>query len=432
MIYSIEIFCILPIAYYLPIFTFRVLFNYRPKMKQLLPYLLCCAVAVQVLYQLMTEEAAIITRSIILVVAITVLLFAFFRERPAQLAASLSLAIFLLIIFEICAYFIFFVVTPSFLQQYDKALTIRMNLPTFMAPYIIVLVIGQMRKSMRIKKQSRVIMRFLTILFPVLVLASAFIIALEIERVSLVGIKTQGVEPLFIYVAVLIVSTIISCALTLQLAWQVQRKNETLLKYQKTITDLYDSTRLFRHNYKNVLLMLNGYFREGDYENIERVLKGMNEEYAAVYSSEYAEGVASIQDAGLRWLLISKLVQAQSLCINCAVHVAGGIENVSLTPSELAEIIGILLDNAIESAAVSEKKLAGLELVNEGGVFTATVRNTFRVMPDINRIFEKEYSTKGGHAGLGLYRVKQILDRNQSALTDVKVQDGYFIFSLSL
>ena len=52
--------------------------------------------------------------------------------------------------------------------------------------------------------------------------------------------------------------------------------------------------------------------------------------------------------------------------------------------------------------------------------------------PDLARIFDKGYTTKTGHTGLGLHRLRQLLRRHPRALTDARLIDDTFIFTVSV
>ena len=78
-------------------------------------------------------------------------------------------------------------------------------------------------------------------------------------------------------------------------------------------------------------------------------------------------------------------------------------------------ILGIFLDNAIEAAAGSERKVVNFYVVEKNNKITVDISNSFSdtglKLDDINK---KGVSSKGENRGLGLYKVKEIIKKKQS------------------
>ena len=76
---------------------------------------------------------------------------------------------------------------------------------------------------------------------------------------------------------------------------------------------------------------------------------------------------------------------------------------------------GILLDNAIEASLDCKEKIINVKFKNDSfnNRQLLIVENTY-INKDVNldKIFEKSYSTKPNNTGLGLWEVRQILKKN--------------------
>ena len=82
---------------------------------------------------------------------------------------------------------------------------------------------------------------------------------------------------------------------------------------------------------------------------------------------------------------------------------------------ELIEVIGILLDNAVEYEIEHKKgKEIYFRLTDYGDKLNIVCRNKVDdiSLDKINDFFKKGYSTKGENRGLGLYNVKKTLEGN--------------------
>jgi two-component system sensor histidine kinase AgrC len=97
-----------------------------------------------------------------------------------------------------------------------------------------------------------------------------------------------------------------------------------------------------------------------------------------------------------------------------------------LSPEELTQITGNLLDNALEAAIPSGRVDLSIKTSKLGLQIKAS--NTCVPLPpsDQNKIYAAGYTTKKEHSGLGLYIIKQIADRNggQLELREAKEYSG--------
>jgi len=77
-------------------------------------------------------------------------------------------------------------------------------------------------------------------------------------------------------------------------------------------------------------------------------------------------------------------------------------------------MLGILLDNALEASAESDSKYVEF-LVKEdqpSNSIIIEISNSFTGNPDIQKIYEKGFSTKEDHKGIGLWELKRVIAKN--------------------
>lgn len=74
----------------------------------------------------------------------------------------------------------------------------------------------------------------------------------------------------------------------------------------------------------------------------------------------------------------------------------------------MVEILGILLDNAIEAAMNIENPVIYVYIVNQKGIIVEVSNPILDVTyGEIMHFFEEGYSRKDGHNGLGLYKIAE-------------------------
>ena len=98
----------------------------------------------------------------------------------------------------------------------------------------------------------------------------------------------------------------------------------------------------------------------------------------------------------------------------------------------LIRVFGNLLDNAIEAAADSEDKYIILHILKKESSVFFIIYNTFREKPDLEKIFEKGYTTKGDGHGNGLYFVKKYLEKRDDIYPIFSVERNEFVQSLEI
>lgn len=200
---------------------------------------------------------------------------------------------------------------------------------------------------------------------------------------------------------------------------------EEMLELQKSSLTLYENSREFVHDYKNFLLYLQGAMENGESENVYKIVSEKLNDAQDVYNSSYRINLNEVSDSGLRWLLVSKISEAIKKSVSFEVRNVEDTDYI-MKKSEFIEMLGILIDNAVEAAEESEKRRVVLDIKKTPCGYTMTVSNTYKTAPDIVRMFDRDYSTKNGHSGIGLNRVRNITDKYDGITLNAGVSEGFF------
>lgn len=200
---------------------------------------------------------------------------------------------------------------------------------------------------------------------------------------------------------------------------------DEMLELQKNSIALYENSREFVHDYKNFLLYIQGAMENGDRKEVYKIVSEKLDDAQNVYNSSYKINLSEISDSGLRWLLVSKISESVRKSVSFEVRNVDDTDYI-VKKSEFVEMLGILIDNAVEAAEESEKRRVVLDIKKTPCGYTMTIANTFKNAPDLLKIFDRDYSTKNGHYGIGLSRVKQITDKYEGVTLNVGIADGFF------
>ena len=192
--------------------------------------------------------------------------------------------------------------------------------------------------------------------------------------------------------------------------------SEKNLEYEKNhnviLQSLVDGLRTFKHDYNNTLSTLYGYVQLGDMESLKRMFKEILEESRQISTLDKLNPNI-IKDPNIFGILIAKYQECIKKNITMNLEVFTELENIDIKIYDLTRILGIFLDNAIEASAGSENKRINLLISEEKGKIVIEITNTYTDKGlTVEKMYEKGVSSKGESRGLGLYKAKEIIDKN--------------------
>lgn len=266
------------------------------------------------------------------------------------------------------------------------------------------------------------------------------LISFVIVSINYITNKFLNVKDIRIYIAnlILFISFIVYAIFMSYLYNKYNVKNlELILKseelkkideYSKTIEHLYESMRKFKHDYKNILLSINYYIEQKQYDELEQYYKNnVLTTKSFIETNDYAFTLKNIKISPLKALIASKLITANNNKINVFVDITEEIEKIYIDHIDAIRLFGILLDNAIEACIETEDKKLNFGAVYRGNSLVFIIENScLPDTPPIFRLMEKGYSTKGEGHGMGLSNVKEILGNYENSTFNIEVANGIF------
>ena len=205
---------------------------------------------------------------------------------------------------------------------------------------------------------------------------------------------------------------------------QLQRLN-TLEQQQAISNSLLQNLRFFRHNMVNMLYGLEGVLINGDKETVIDYYQQMREKCALV-NNENVVALERITNPSVSGLLLHVVDHARQLNLPINLYVQ---EKVlfphSLKDTDLCQVLGVLLDNAIEAADKAEERHVTVELRNVDDSLEIIVKNTYAGEISPEKLTMGGASTKEGHEGQGLRSCYHILSRRRGAFLNFWVTGQY-------
>ena len=214
-----------------------------------------------------------------------------------------------------------------------------------------------------------------------------------------------------------------------------QKALRDLQDYTSNLEVMYNGLRSFKHDYINILLSISGYIENGDVDKLKNYFD--NKIFPTknlIDQGDYKlNQLGNIRVLEIKSLLCAKMIYAHESGIDVTIDIPDRVESFLIDTVDLARILGIFLDNAIEAALETELPQMGLNIIqNEAGV-SIIISNRFRDDgTSLHMLKQKGFSTKTGHQGIGLSNAHKIISSYDNVLLETTMQCGCFTQHMEL
>lgn len=208
---------------------------------------------------------------------------------------------------------------------------------------------------------------------------------------------------------------------------------ESQLSY-KTLELLYDNMRTFKHDFGNILDSFASYIACNDMEGLKKYYNELSIDFSHINNLS-SLNPKIIKNHSIYILLANKYHKADEKGIKIDLKVLFDLNTLQISMYEFTRILGILLDNAIEAASECSEKFINVifQKDSHNPIQYIIISNTYANKNiNIEKIFEKNFSTKVGNTGLGLWEIKQILKKNNRLNLNTSVTEKLFTQKLEI
>lgn len=219
---------------------------------------------------------------------------------------------------------------------------------------------------------------------------------------------------------------------------KVSKKYDELLDVMKNYESYIEEQRTLRHETKNEFATIKCKLQDKeDNKTIIEYIDSVIGEKGKASSTKYSK-FKYLPSNGLKGFFYYKFIEAEKKGINVSINISKQIENSFLKDidtkdfKDLARIVGVYLDNAIEASSTSEDKKLGIEMYLIKEKIELIITNTFNNEINLDKIGKESFSTKGKHRGHGLLLVNKILSENNMFEAKNEIRDNIYIQSLKI
>lgn len=199
-------------------------------------------------------------------------------------------------------------------------------------------------------------------------------------------------------------------------------KNKDLNDSYKACAEVIEEYKEFKHNLKNDLFHLKVNVPKENQKEINSILTKYNE------GIDWVNKINSIPE-GIQGIIFLKIKEAKTK--NIKVYLNTCDEEIKVSEKEflnISNIIGILLDNAMEATLKADSKIIYIDIIENNKTIKIVIMNRFKNAIDLKKIGKKNYSTKEYKSGLGLNYINKI--KKNKVKVYFKIVEDLFITSV--
>lgn len=318
------------------------------------------------------------------------------------------------------------------LSYNDIALTPIYRLICVISIYLIIFLLTKIIKYFKINiniiddlpAKSKVLLG-VSVLLTISVIIFQFILLMFYNTIMPTIVSVVNILILIIYFSISICS-IINISKLASTKQDLESANLTI----NSLSILHDSVRSFKHDFDNIVNSIGGYVVNEDMEGLKKYYNQLLEECHKT-NNLYALSPKVINHPAIYHMLATKYYEAdkENIQINLNVFLDLNEIEARMKIYDFTRILGILLDNAIEAAKLCDKKVINVTFRKQisNDMIVVIIQNTYTNKEvDTEEIYQKGISSKENHSGLGLWKIRQILMRNNNLNLFTTKDDEYF------
>ena len=206
------------------------------------------------------------------------------------------------------------------------------------------------------------------------------------------------------------------------------QKLQNAEEYNKTLSILHDNVRGFKHDFDNIVTTIGGYVKTNDMEGLKKYYVQLEDDCQKV-NNLYVLNPKLINNPGVYSLLTTKYNEAEQKGIKVNMSLLLDLSKLNMKIYEFTRVLGILLDNAIDASSECEEKIINIIFRDDAKNHRQLiiVENTYKDKNvDTEKIFNKGFTGKENHTGLGLWEVRKILNKSKNLNLHTTKNEKYF------
>ena len=200
----------------------------------------------------------------------------------------------------------------------------------------------------------------------------------------------------------------------------------------QNLTLICDSTRAFKHDFNNIMHAIGGYIKTNNLDGLKLYHDKLIPECFCI-NNLYQFHSKLMQNSAIYSIISNKYNLAEKNNIKMTLNISSNLNNLRIDDYSLTRILGILLDNSIEATKECKQKLINVTFEETNSKQSIIIENTFiNKNISLNKIYDKNFTTKKNNSGLGLWEIKKIINNYNNIKLITNIENNFFIQRLDL
>lgn len=233
----------------------------------------------------------------------------------------------------------------------------------------------------------------------------------------------KGLIALIIMDIILLILAIYGIIMIKNIFKMIEIENEHMIREMnyKNLEEINKSLRIQRHDFLNNIQVIYGLL---SINMPDEAIKYMQEMFVEL---KKFENIFKTKNIAVNALLNSKYSIAKIKNIDMRFEVKSSLEDLNLSPHEITQILGNVIDNAVEAVERENEKLIIIKVYEDGIYYRFDVYNKGSAISEeiMEHIFDYGFSTKQKEGrGLGLYIARSLLFSKGGKIEAINTGDG--------
>ncbi len=191
---------------------------------------------------------------------------------------------------------------------------------------------------------------------------------------------------------------------------QVEKELENNVRMQANFESLLEDVRMRQHEFKNHIVAI--FSAHYTYKTYKKLVQAQSEYCNRLLLDNKYNNLLLIKNNILAGFFYEKFKEVEDDAYEFEYKIHGTFVNIQMPTYHIIEIIGILIDNAVEAIKNDADKLISIDAYEDDLICYFVIRNTHKYVTytTMERWFQKGVSTKGMNRGIGLCYVKSLCE----------------------
>ena len=195
---------------------------------------------------------------------------------------------------------------------------------------------------------------------------------------------------------------------------KIKTDNVILRRTLQSQQEMYEFSREFQHDLKSLLIGIDSYLSENNIEEARLLLHKISTEGQNTVNQQYLSQLSTIENLPIKATFYQFAATCTEKKIPFQINITSDFKYISIELLDFLRCLSIMLNNAVEAKlAENENFFINIDVLKKKDSTNIIIKNPTAKNFKLQSIFQKGFSTKNQHKGLGLSNLRKIVNKNK-------------------